>query len=81
MLHIARLTYPARGASRVRSNPAEQFAFVVSGSLRGEIAGQAVSIGPRSIAHIPAGVAHALAAEGQEAVVIVCQDSRHAFAA
>jgi quercetin dioxygenase-like cupin family protein len=81
MLHIARLAYPARGASRVRSNPAEQFAFVVSGSLTGEIAGQAVKIGPHSIAHIPAGVAHALAAEGQEALVIVCQDSSHAFAA
>ena len=82
LLHIAVLRYPRGAAVSVNASPAERFAFVASGSLRGEVDGQAVTIGERSIVHVPAGVPHGLAAGGDaEALVVIAQDNRYAFAA
>jgi quercetin dioxygenase-like cupin family protein len=80
LLHIAVLRYPSGASVNVNASPAERFVFVASGALRGEVDGQAVTIGPRSIAHVPAGVAHGFAATGdRDAVVVVSQDNRYEF--
>jgi quercetin dioxygenase-like cupin family protein len=82
LLHIAVLRYPHGAAAKVSSSPAERFAFVASGALRGEVDGQAVTIGSRSIVHVPSGVAHGFTASGDgDALVVVAQDNRYAFAA
>ena len=82
LLHIAVLRYPRGAAVSVNASPAERFVFVVSGVLRGEIDGQPVTIGPRSIAHVPSGVRHGFAATGDgDAVVVISQDNRLEFEA
>jgi len=44
--------------------------------------GRSVTIGKRSIAHVPSGVPHGFAAAGSGgALVVVAQDNRYAFAA
>lgn len=82
LLHIAVLRYPRAGVLKVNANPAERFVFVASGALRGEIDGQPVTIGPRSIAHVPSGVPHGFAAAGDgDALVVIAQDNRFEFVA
>ncbi len=82
LLHIAVLRYPRGAAVSVNSSPAERFAFVASGSLRGEVDGQAVTLRKRSIAHVPSGVPHGFAAAGdRDALVVIAQDNRYAFVA
>ena len=82
LLHIAVLRYPRGRAVSVNSSPAERFAFVASGALRGEVDGRAVTIGRRCIAHVPSGVPHGFAAAGDaDALVVIAQDNRYAFAA
>jgi|SRR5882672_1258945 len=82
LLHIAVLRYPHGVAMSVNSSPAERFAFVASGSLCGEVGGQAVTIGGRSIVHVPAGIPHGFAAAGNgDALVVIAQDNRYAFSA
>jgi quercetin dioxygenase-like cupin family protein len=82
LLHIAVLRYPQGAAVSVNASPAERFVFVAAGVLRGEIDGQPVTIGPRSIAHVPSGVRHGFAAAGDgDALVVVAQDNRFEFVA
>jgi len=82
LLHIAVLRYPRAGVLKVNASPAERFVFVAAGALRGEIDGQPVTIGPRSIAHVPSGVRHGFAAAGDgDALVVVAQDNRFEFEA
>jgi quercetin dioxygenase-like cupin family protein len=82
LLHIAVLRYPRGAAVNVNSSPAERFACVVSGALRGEVDGQAVTVGERSIVHVPSGIPHGFAASGDgDALVVIAQDNRYAFAA
>jgi quercetin dioxygenase-like cupin family protein len=80
LLHVAVLRYPPGRAASVNASPAERFVFVASGALRGEVDGRPVTISPRSIVHVPAGVHHGFAAAGDaEALVVVAQDNRHEF--
>jgi quercetin dioxygenase-like cupin family protein len=79
-LHVALLRYPRGGKGRVQANRNEQFTFVVEGTLRAEIAGEAFTVGRHCIAHIPPGVPHKLEAAGGEALVVTVQDARYAFA-
>ena len=82
LLHIAVLRYPRGAAVNVNSSPAERFAFVASGSLRGEVDGQAVTVRERSIVHVPSGIPYGFAAPGDgDALVVIAQDNRDAFAA
>ena len=82
LLHIGVLRYPRGAAVSVGTSPTERFAFVASGSLRGEVGGQSLTIGPRCIVHVPAGVAHGFSAAGDgDALVVIVQDNRYAFAA
>jgi quercetin dioxygenase-like cupin family protein len=82
LLHIAVLRYPRGAAVNVNSSLAERFAFVASGSLLGEVDGQAVTIGERSIVHVPSGIPHGFAASGDsDALVVIAQDNSYAFAA
>jgi quercetin dioxygenase-like cupin family protein len=82
LLHIAVLRYPRGAAVNVNSSPAERFACVVSGALRGEVDGQAVTVGERSIVHVPSGIPHGFAASGDgDALVVIAQDNRYTFAA
>ncbi len=82
LLHIAVLRYPRAGVLKVNASPAERFVFVAAGALRGEIDGQPVTIGPRSIAHVPSGVRHGFAATGDgDALVVIAQDNRFEFEA
>lgn len=82
LLHIAVLRYPRGSAVNVKAGAAERFAFVAAGALRGEIDGQPVTIGPRSIAHVPSGVPHGFAALGDgDALVVIAQDNRFDFEA
>jgi len=82
LLHIAVLHYPRGATVSVNASPAERFVFVKSGALRGEIDGQPVTIGPRSIAHVPPGVPHGFAAAGDgDALVVIVQDNRFEFVA
>ena len=82
LLHIAVLRFPGGAAASVNASPAERFVFVAAGALRGEIDGCAVTIGPRSIAHLPAGVQYGFAAMGNsDALVVISQDNRFEFEA
>jgi quercetin dioxygenase-like cupin family protein len=78
-LHIAVLRYEP-GARSGQRNAAERFAFIVAGSLSGEVNGQAVTVRERCIVHLPAGVPHQLSASNGASVVVV-QDNRAPFAA
>lgn len=80
LLHVAVLRYPPGGPVGVKASPAERFVFVARGELRGEIAGRPVTVGTRSIAHVPAGVSFGFAAADEnEALVVVAQDNRQAL--
>lgn len=81
LLHIAVLRYPRGARPTANESPAERFVYVASGSLHGEVDGQPLSMGPRCIAHVPAGVRHGFAAGDTDALVVIAQDNRHAFIA
>ena len=49
---------------------AGRFVFVASGELRGEINSRRVTVGKRSIVHVPAGVPHGFAAAGEDSLVV-----------
>lgn len=80
LLHVAVLRYPRGAAVSVNSSPAERFAFVASGTLRGEVDGRAATIGTRSIVHVPPGVPYGFASAGDcESLVVIAQDNRRQF--
>jgi quercetin dioxygenase-like cupin family protein len=80
LLHIAVLRYPRGGPVSLNASPAERFVYVASGSLRGEVDGQALTMGPRCIAHVPSGVLHGFAAAGaDDALIVIAQDNRYEF--
>jgi quercetin dioxygenase-like cupin family protein len=82
LLHIGVLRYPRGDSVSVNASPAERFVYVAAGSLRGEVDGQTLSMGPRCIAHVPSGVPHGFAAAGAgDALVVIAQDNRYAFVA
>ena len=81
LLHVAVLRYPRAAKVSVNASPAERFVFVASGELRGEIDGRPATITTRSIVHVPAGVPFGFGASGEDALVVVAQDNRHAFQA
>ena len=81
LLHVAVLRYPRGAAMNVSSSQAERFVFVASGQLRGEIDGRPATVSTRSIVHVPAGVPYGFASAGEsDALVVVAQDNRYAFA-
>jgi len=82
LLHIAVLRYPRGAAVSVNTSPAERFVFVESGALGGEVGGQPVTVGARSIVHVPPGTPHGFAAAGDgDALVVIAQDNRFKFLA
>ena len=81
-LHVALLRYSRGGTTQLHTHPNEQFTFVVEGTVRAEIAGEDFIVEKHCIAHIPPGVPHSIAADGgQDALVIMVQNNRYAFAA
>lgn len=78
-LHVALLRYPRGGADKLHSHPNEQFTFVVDGALTVEIDSVQFTVGKHCVVHIPPGVPHRIASDG-EALVLTLQDTRHAFA-
>ena len=79
MLHVALLRYANGAADRLHSHPNEQFTFVVEGALRVEIDGGEFTVGKHCVVHVPPGMPHRIAADG-DALVVTLQDTRHAFA-
>lgn len=79
-LHVALLRHARGSVDERHSHPNEQFTFVVEGALRIEIDGKESSVGKHCVAHIPPGMPHRIAADG-DALVVTLQDTRHAFAA
>jgi quercetin dioxygenase-like cupin family protein len=81
-LHVALLRFPHGGTMQLHTHPNEQFTFVVEGAVRAEIGGEDFIVEKHCIAHIPPGVPHSFASDGgQDALVIMVQDTRYAFAA
>ena len=78
-LHVAVLRYAHGSADKLHSHPNEQFTFVVEGTLKVEIDGEELSAGKHCVVHVPPGVPHRIAADG-DALVVTLQDTRHAFA-
>lgn len=79
MLHVALLRYARGGADKLHSHANEQFTFVVEGALRVEIDGGEFPVGKHCVVHIPPGMPHRIAADG-DALVVTLQDTSHAFA-
>jgi quercetin dioxygenase-like cupin family protein len=78
-LHVALVRYPHGGADKLHSHPNEQFTFVVEGELRVEIDGGEFTVGKHCVVHVPPGMPHRIAADG-DALVVTLQDTRHVFA-
>lgn len=79
-LHVGVLRL-APGAAIVRhAHDNEQFTFVAEGMLDAELAGERMTINERCLLHVPAGMAHAIAAP-RGALVVIAQDQRRGFAA
>ena len=81
LLHVGVLRYPRGAQVAVNRSPAERFVFVAEGALRGEIDGRPVTVATRSIVHVPAGVSYGFTSDAGDALVVVAQDNRYAFAA
>ena len=79
-LHVARLAAAKgqRGASHVHPN--EQFVFVARGSIVAELDGAAHRVGLHCALHVPPGMPHRIGTADDDALIILLQDTRHAFA-
>ncbi len=65
---LVRYRYAPGSIFPVHSHPEEQITVVLSGEIRFEIGGRAVTLGPGQIATIPGGVPHGATVLGTEPV-------------
>jgi quercetin dioxygenase-like cupin family protein len=80
-LHVARLRAPAGCAGLQHTHPNEQFVFVVEGEIDAEIDGAVARLTPHCALHVPPDLPHRFGTPaGRGALVIVLQDTSHAFA-
>jgi quercetin dioxygenase-like cupin family protein len=80
LLHVGVLRF-APGATLARhAHDNEQFTFVAEGTLEAGLEGERLQVGERCMLHVPAGMAHALAAP-RGAVVVIAQDRRRDYSA
>ena len=79
-LHVARLAAAKgqRGAEHAHAN--EQFVFVARGSIVAELDGAEHRVGLHCALHVPPGMPHRIGTADDDALIIVLQDTRHAFA-
>lgn len=79
-LHVARLAAAKgqRGASH--AHPNEQFVFVARGSIVADLDGAEHRVGLHCALHVPPGMPHRIGTLDDDALIIVLQDTRHAFA-
>lgn len=80
MLHVAVLELAPGAKIATHAHANEQFTFVVEGALRVELEGDAQDVGRHCALHVPAGLAHGIAAP-QGARIVTVQDTRQAFVA
>lgn len=80
LLHVAVLRL-APGATLGRhAHDNEQFTFVAEGMLQAELESECTQVNERCMLHVPAGMAHALAAP-RGAIIVIAQDRRRDFSA
>jgi quercetin dioxygenase-like cupin family protein len=79
-LHVAVLRLAPGAVIARHAHDNEQFTFVAEGTLEAELESDRVTVTERCLLHVPAGMAHALAAP-RGALVLVAQDRRHSFSA
>lgn len=79
-LHVARLRAQAGARGAVHSHPNEQFVFVAAGAVLAEVDGAEHRVGRHCALHVPPGMAHRLSPVGPDTLIIVLQDTHHAFA-
>ena len=79
-LHVARLRAAKGRRGEMHTHPNEQFVFVIDGALIAEIDGEEHRLGRHCALHVPPGMPHRIGTAGQDALIIVLQDTKHAFA-
>ena len=80
-LHVARLRAAAGMRGAVHSHANEQFVFVAAGEVVAEVDGIEHRVGRHCALHVPPGMPHSLSpVAGQDALIIVLQDTHHTFA-
>ncbi len=78
-LHVSVMRFAPGASLAHHAHGNEEFTFVVEGELEAELEGERLQAGARCALHVPAGVAHSLAAP-RGALVVTVQDARHNFA-
>jgi quercetin dioxygenase-like cupin family protein len=79
-LHVARVRAAKGCAGEMHAHPNEQFVFVLEGSIVAEIDGEEHRVGRHCALHVPPGMQHRLGTADQDALIIILQDTKHAFA-
>jgi quercetin dioxygenase-like cupin family protein len=79
-LQVARLRAAQGQRGEMHTHPNEQFTFVVEGALVAEIDGVEHLLGPHCALHVPPGLPHRIGTADRDALIIVLQDTRNAFA-
>ena len=79
-VQVALVHEPGGTGSALYSDLAEQFHFVLQGTLIADIDGQVLRVSKGHVLHIPAGMPHSQVAEaGEEAIFYTARDARHAL--
>lgn len=79
-LHVARMRAAGGQPGVAHSHPNEQFVFVAEGEIVAEIDGAVQRVARHCALHVPPDVPHRLGTAGEDALIVVLQDTRHAFA-
>lgn len=80
-LHVARLRAPKGCGGEMHTHPNEQFVFVLEGAIVVEIDGAEHRLGRHCALHVPPGMPHRIGTPpDQDALIILLQDTRYAFA-
>lgn len=79
-LHVARLAAAKGQLGASHAHPNEQFVFVARGSIVAELDGAEHPVGLHCALHVPPGMPHRIGTTNDDALIIVLQDTRHAFA-
>ncbi len=80
-LHVARLRAGRNCAGESHAHPNEQFVFVLDGAAEVEIDGETQRLNRHCALHVPPGMLHRIGTPAdQDALIIILQDTRYAFA-
>jgi quercetin dioxygenase-like cupin family protein len=77
---VALMRMPAGTGAEAHSHPNEQWIYVLQGTFRGQLAGQAVEVSPGSVLYVPANAVHSGGATPDgDLVFFTVKDASHSL--